>query len=392
MPDGVHSTHHGTPRPRIVVFFGASGRAQPATGPLRSLIAMMTGLERRADFTFVVHEGLAKALGDAVANHVRVVGAPAGDRRRKWLRQLLRAMQPDLILLNSFFDREFTMPVLFLRRARLLSSCPIILSPRGEFAHGALSLKSSRKRLYVALTRTLGLTRGVWLHATAAHERGDIEEMELRSKGILRAPNARDLAPTPATTPSKDGPLRIAFLGRVTPVKNLDFALRVLAKVTAPTKFEIYGPIADADYWASCQCLISLIPEHVQVSHHGILDATDVVETLAGHDLFFLPTKGENFGHAINEALSAGLPALISDATPWRNLQALGAGWDLPLSDAEAFTTLIDSFARLPHERRMEHRRAARALAEKSFIESDALDANWRMFNTALNHQLEGAQ
>ena len=35
---------------------------------------------------------------------------------------------------------------------------------------------------------------------------------------------------------------------------------------------------------------------------------------------FLLPTGGENFGHAIFEALSCGVPALISDRTPWRDL------------------------------------------------------------------------
>ena len=51
------------------------------------------------------------------------------------------------------------------------------------------------------------------------------------------------------------------------------------------------------------------------------------------YDVMLLPTLGENFGHAIIEALDAGLPVVISDRTPWRNLEQAGVGADLPLED-----------------------------------------------------------
>ncbi|MBN8497849.1 MAG: hypothetical protein J0M32_13465 [Candidatus Accumulibacter sp.] len=63
---------------------------------------------------------------------------------------------------------------------------------------------------------------------------------------------------------------------------------------------------------------------------------------LPGYDRFFLPPFSENFGHAINEALSVGVPVLISDKTPWRNLQEKGMGWDLPLDNRRAFIEVIE--------------------------------------------------
>ena len=59
------------------------------------------------------------------------------------------------------------------------------------------------------------------------------------------------------------------------------------------------------------------------------------------HDLFFLPTLGENFGHVILEALYAGCPVLISDQTPWRDLEEKGIGWDLALSKPEMFQDVL---------------------------------------------------
>ena len=64
-------------------------------------------------------------------------------------------------------------------------------------------------------------------------------------------------------------------------------------------------------------------------------------EAVVSSDLLFLPTAGENFGHAIQEALAAGCPVLISDRTRWRDLAPKGVGWDLPLSAPDRFVAVL---------------------------------------------------
>ncbi len=110
-------------------------------------------------------------------------------------------------------------------------------------------------------------------------------------------------------------------------MKNFDFALRVLGKVRVPLHYHVYGPIDDRAYWAQCEQLAKDLPNHVQMTHEGIIDHAEVQAMVAQHDLFFLPTRGENFGHVILEALLAGTPPLIADTTPWKNLDAEGAGY-----------------------------------------------------------------
>ena len=46
--------------------------------------------------------------------------------------------------------------------------------------------------------------------------------------------------------------------------------------------------------------------------------------------LFLLPSHAENFGLVIAEALAAGVPALVTDTTPWTGLAAQGGGWCVP--------------------------------------------------------------
>jgi glycosyltransferase involved in cell wall biosynthesis len=66
--------------------------------------------------------------------------------------------------------------------------------------------------------------------------------------------------------------------------------------------------------------------------------------------LFFLPTLGENYGHSIAEAMLSGVPVLIADTTPWRDLTALKLGADLPLNNPKAFADFISTLVSLDQQ------------------------------------------
>lgn len=375
-----------TKKARILSLLGCYWPGNETTGPNQSFRAFAAGLQDDFDIRVVARDDAGSVpsnwqIGDVVSRRQ----LPIGRFGARGLSRLLRDTPHDLLLLNGFHDREFTIPALLWRKLNLIPRKPTILSPRGEFAEGALSLKARKKRLYQLGAQLTGLTSDIWLHATADHERRDIESTELPCRGILLAPNVRLLPDLPeAPPPAASGLLRIAFLGRVAPVKNLDFALDVLARVSTPVAFNIYGPVVDTAYWARLQARIARMPAHVGVTAHGALPHNQVAATMTAHDLFFLPTMGENFGHAINEALSAGLPALIADTTPWRGLHDSGAGWDLPLNRPKRFITAIEQMARADAETRGRMRLAARKVAEDSFVASDAIAANRRMLYRVL--------
>jgi glycosyltransferase involved in cell wall biosynthesis len=84
------------------------------------------------------------------------------------------------------------------------------------------------------------------------------------------------------------------------------------------------------------------------------------------YHLFVLPTLGENYGHVIYEALSAGDPVLISDQTPWRNLIEMKAGWDLSLNEKNKFKAAIREAGSWNQEEYDEWSKNAAKLAETS--------------------------
>src|SRR6185369_17989258 len=102
----------------------------------------------------------------------------------------------------------------------------------------------------------------------------------------------------------------------------------------------------DALYWERCRRASAALPPSVTLCDRGEVAADEVGRALARNHVVLLPTYGENFGHVILESLLAGVPVLISDQTPWRDLESRRAGWDLPLAEPERFrerlTALLD--------------------------------------------------
>lgn len=385
-PQGLSRAEDGT-RPVVLMTLASFLPDRDATGPNQSLRFLRIGLRETFEVRVLACDSSRSDESGWIVDDGGLVQCLSGGWiSARGLGRVLRQTPHDVLMLNSFFDYRFSIPLLIMRKIGLIPRRPTIVSPRGEFAAGALSLKSRRKRAWLALVRALGLTRDIWLHATAAHERNDIERLGLLCRGILEAPNAShlgDLPTAPAPRPA-GAPLRVASLGRVTPVKNLHYALDVLSQVAHPVHFDIYGPLVDPDYAARLEQQFDKLPDHITARLVGKLPHEEVAQTLAGHDLFFMPTMGENFGHAINEALGSGLPVLISDTTPWRGLVAADAGWDLPLGTPERFVAAIEEMAAMAPHAVARLRAGARALAERNSAASNAIAANQSMISTVL--------
>jgi glycosyltransferase involved in cell wall biosynthesis len=302
----------------------------------------------------------------------------------------LRQVRPDLLYLNSFFSPRFSLWPTLAAWFCLLPNTAILIAPRGEFSPGALAIKRSRKRLVLVLSRLLGLHARVNWHASTEEEANDIRRALGHGTGKIHVAinlgaSTASLFPAPTDSkkiprPKRLTPFRVCFLSRISRKKNLDYALKVLVNVRSPVHLTIYGPQEDPVYWSECRALMLSLPSHVSVEVGGPIPHEQVHERLSGQDLLFLPTRGENFGHVLAEALSAGLTLLTSDQTPWRNLTKRGLGYDLPLSDPEAFADAIDMLADEDVEQRAARRQRCIAYARLSLQDTNGIQAHREMF------------
>lgn len=431
-------TTHDT-RPTILIFLRCYLPGEKSGGPVRSIANLVERLGD--DFQFKVVTTDRDSGEVAPYPHIQsgrwynrgktqVLYLPPQQHSLRVAKAILHETPSKLIYLNSLFNRFFTIyPILATRNIERLRQ-RVVLAPRGELDRGALAIKSTKKKYFLAAARKAGLYRTVTWHATNEAERDQIhrrfsptEPIHCVSNLTSRfdfteelVPAFREIGsrtefpsdqngfahcPSPETRPLRTafddsqqgrtkangtGPLRMAFLSRLVPKKNLAGALRTLEQVRVPVLFDIYGPAEDRRYESQCRQLAAKLPSNIQVNFRGPIDHSRVVETLRQYDVFFFPTLGENFGHVIVEALAAGCIAIISDQTPWRDLELNGAGWDIAVDRPDLFAAAIEQCATMDREVLIAMKRRALAMAQEQFDSTKNTVERYRtMFHSVLD-------
>jgi glycosyltransferase involved in cell wall biosynthesis len=358
--DEATSIDRGPARPAILVLVDWYPPAYRAGGPTRSVPGIVQRLGEDFDFKVITGDrdlGQRARLPGVVPNRwvqrgkARCLYLSASRRRIGGLWTSIRAAPHDSLYLNSIFSIEFGLFPLLLRRAHLIPRRGLVVAPRGQTDRGALHIKWRRKQVFLSLARRLGLFNDVVWHATSSEEATAIANTLGHEVLIVVAPAIPvPILPDGVPLAKVPGALELVFLSRIARMKNLEFAIAALERVQGNVTLDIYGPIEDVQYWADCQHAADRLPPTVRIHYRGVLEPDDIGRVLTRHHVFFLPTKGENFGHAIVESLLAGCPVLISDLTPWHNLEERRAGWDLSLADPEAFARVVQHLVSMSAE------------------------------------------
>jgi glycosyltransferase involved in cell wall biosynthesis len=114
-------------------------------------------------------------------------------------------------------------------------------------------------------------------------------------------------APPPATP---DDALRIGFLGRLHPKKNLHRLVKALA--AAPRARLIIGGDGDPSYRAEVEAVIARHGVTDRVTWLGFIDAAGKPDFFHAVDVVAMPSEFECFGLVAAEALGAGTPVILS--------------------------------------------------------------------------------
>lgn len=238
--------------------------------------------------------------------------------------------------------------VFILSRFKLIK-CPVVVATMGMFSPKEFRLKYAKKKAFTTLFNLTGMFRNVYWSATSELEVSEIlQELNVKRERFFIAEDLpRKVKNDQVYKEKKSGYLDVVWISRIAPKKNLLSAIEILKKVSGNVTFHIYGPTQDEEYWEKCKQALSSLPSNVSWSYCGMLDSDNVVETLKMYHIFLFPTLGENYGHVIQEALSAGCPVVLSDQTPWRDLESHNAGAVYPLEDSESFVRKVEQYCKM---------------------------------------------
>ena len=79
-----------------------------------------------------------------------------------------------------------------------------------------------------------------------------------------------------------------------------------------------------------------------------------------------LPSKSENFGMVVTEALARQIPVIASKGTPWKELNTHRCGWWID-SDLASLSNALEAALNLDETQRLEMGKNGRALVENKY-------------------------
>ncbi|MBS1646155.1 MAG: glycosyltransferase [Bacteroidetes bacterium] len=346
------------PKKNILIFSDWYLPSYKAGGPIKSIASLVFYLKN--DFNFYIltgntdlnnkqpHSNIKSNTWHTLEHGERVFYFSDDFFSWNTLKETLRTIPYDVVYLNSFFSKKYTLYPLLLRKTGFIKK-NILLAPRGMLGGGALELKHKKKHAFILLSKLVALYNAVCWHATSTQEENEINNVFKKVK-TYTIPNLTTLPLEERKNYNKrPQQLSMCCVARISRKKNILFAISCLKHVNQGTVvFDIYGALEDKEYVQQCEELIKTLPKNILVSFKGEIRADKVETVLQSYHAFFLPTLNENFGHAIVEAMLNGCIPIISDTTPWRHLQKKNIGWDIPLNKATIFVEAIEELVQMP--------------------------------------------
>lgn len=330
---------------KIFIFAGLFLPSKKSVGPSKSILNFISNLNNEYDFYIIAeYDTKDKLLFNSntldekkwiQAEMYKIIYFKKNLLLPIKIRRIQKKINPEIVYFNSFFSFSWTfIPIILSKKINKR-----IIAPRGNFSGGALSLKSYKKKAYL------------WFFNFYIHNKyiinwhlTDNKEIAELNNAIANVDNyvvARNITIDPNYMSKKKkqkSTIDLIYFGRVSPKNNLKYTLEVLNEVKGNYKFTFYGPIENLIYYKTIQDIIN--KNNINAHYGGIIDSKDIYNVISNYDLLVFPTIGENHSHTILESLSIGLPVLISDNTPWNDVNGNG-GYVCNLKEQKKFVSII---------------------------------------------------
>ena len=227
---------------------------------------------------------------------------------------------------------------------------PLYVASMGSFSPEAFRIKGFKKRIFISYMKLTGMFDNVIWSVTSEREEDELKHIVGSGSRCIIATDLPRRGTAVHSHVKEQGELKLVFLSRICVKKNLHATAEILRLMDDNTKikFDIYGTIEDRDYLNRCMADLDLLKKThplIKWEYKGEADSNEVMKIFADYDAFLFPTLGENYGHVIEESLAAGCIPVISDTTPWMDLDEKDCGYVCSLRDGEDFVRALTELA-----------------------------------------------
>lgn len=290
-----------------------------------------------------IYTNISKGWNDY--NNAKILYIDNKNFNNRFFEKIIRKIEPDIIYLSGTITSYFSFNYAILRCAKK-HNIPTIITPDGDMCNGAFRMKIIKKIIVAAYCRLFRVYKKSYFQVTHFEEKCNLHKyLGINDNKIIYLPNLPYIHTTIGKKNKVKGILKLIFVSRIHPQKNLDIALRAVIQAKTKVHFDIYGPIENENYWNNCKKIIEKAPDNCEIYYKGALSQDKSRRICEQYDAFILPTQSENYCYSIEEALLCSCPVIISKGTtPWDDVDGV-AGYAIQLSDIELFTKKIDLLA-----------------------------------------------
>ncbi len=220
----------------------------------------------------------------------------------------------------------------------------VVISPRGSLSKEALKISSLKKKIFNFLSNhKKALENCDAFHATSKKEKNEIRELGFKQP-IAIIPNGVDIPFEKKNSFRMKDSRNFLYLGRIHPIKGLETLIYSWVKMEKNTdcKLEICGYYNDKKYYNHLKKVVKGLGLK-NISFTKPVSGKEKIKKFISSDIFILPSKSENFGIVIAEAMSLGLPVITTNNTPWNSLKENNLGWYVDLNEKKLYKSMMEA-------------------------------------------------
>lgn len=326
-------------------------------GPIRSTIATMLAIQQvggcESQLLLTTQEGMTEeweqGIRERLPEHARLlVFKNWGNHTTNLSVQLLVWLARntttigDVLFLRALLH-PMTSAAAFVAR---MKAVPYVVVPHGTLSHYTFEYKNTLlKRLYLSVIDRCTIQGATFVQCTSQKEADDVKDLAEDDIAIEVIPHPFD-ADVDASFKStvREGRTQILFLSRLHPMKGLELLLEAVHLLSREGLTDFSLVIAGSgrpSYVGRIKELVKTLSLDGRVEFLGFVEGKEKREAFKNADVFVLPSKRENYGIAVVEALAHGIPVVISNSVDiWSKVEESGGGFVVERDAKEVATAL----------------------------------------------------
>lgn len=282
----------------------------------------------------------------------------------------------DVVVLNGLWMA----PMRLAAQAALKAKIPYVVMPHGMMDPYFQRTRKQAliKKLYWTFSEkhTVAGARSLFFTAQDEESKARAAYPLQGVAGVQVGYGIRDPQRPSSPPPTRHG-VKLCFMSRIHPKKGLDVLIAALQNVHPDVSVDIWGT-GDDGYTREIQ--IEAQPLGDRVRWRGFVSGEDKWKALEDCDAMILPSRQENFGVIVAEAMSVSRPVLIShEVNIWKEVEGDGGGLAAPCT-SPGIAEMIEKFRTLS----LEERGRMGAAGRSSFLSRFTIQASSAKFLRAL--------